>query len=139
MNILENIKMALDSIRSNKMRSFLTMLGIFIGISSVIAIVSLGQGGQNSITGEFEKIGAATIKVSINLSKAEKSDWITFDDIEKIKEKISYIKYATPSLTREGIIRSHKKSLTSYLIGGTEDMAKIDNLTFVDGRFFNRY
>ena len=139
MNILENIKMALDSIRSNKMRSFLTMLGIIIGISSVIAIVSLGQGGQNSITGEFEKIGAATIKVSINLSKAEKSDWITFDDIEKIKEKISYIKYATPSLTREGIIRSHKKSLTSYLIGGTEDMAKIDNLTFVDGRFFNRY
>lgn len=55
MNLFENIKMAIDSILSNKMRSFLTMLGIIIGISSVISIVSLGVGGQNTITGEFEK------------------------------------------------------------------------------------
>ncbi len=55
MKFLENLKMALDSIKSNKMRSFLTMLGIIIGISSVITIVSLGKGGQNTITGEFEK------------------------------------------------------------------------------------
>ena len=53
MNLFENIKMAIDSIVSNKMRSFLTMLGIIIGISSVISIVSLGVGGQNTITGEF--------------------------------------------------------------------------------------
>jgi putative ABC transport system permease protein len=139
MNIFENIKMALDSIRSNKMRSFLTMLGIIIGISSVIAIVSLGQGGQNSITSEFEKIGAATVKITVNTSKAEWSDWITFDDVERIKEKINNVKYASMSLTMDGVLRTGKKSLDAYFIGGTEDMVKIEGLTLLDGRFFNRY
>lgn len=138
MNILENIKMAIDSIRSNKMRSFLTMLGIIIGISSVIAIVSLGQGGQSSITGEFEKIGAATVKITLNQSKAEKSDLITFDDIDQIKEKINYVKYVSSYLTREGIIRTDKKARTAYFIGGTEDIIQVENLTMVDGRFFNQ-
>lgn len=55
MNFIENFKMAMDSIKANKLRSFLTMLGIIIGISSVIAILSLGEGGKSSITGEFEK------------------------------------------------------------------------------------
>ena len=51
MNIFESVKTALSSIKANKMRAFLTMLGIIIGISSVITIVSLGQGGQSAITG----------------------------------------------------------------------------------------
>ena len=63
MKFLESLKMAISSIKSNKMRSFLTMLGIIIGISSVITIVSLGQGGQNSITGKLNSIGATTVNV----------------------------------------------------------------------------
>lgn len=139
MNLIENIKMALQSIRANKMRSFLTMLGIIIGISSVIAIVSLGKGGQSSITGEFEKLGAANVTISVNTSKAELSDWITFDDIEQLKEKVDSVKYASQSMSSRGVIRSSRKSLDVYLVGGTEDIAKLDNLTFVDGRFFTHY
>lgn len=55
MYILEAIKVAIDSILSNKLRALLTMLGIIIGIASVITIVSLGAGGQKAILGEFEK------------------------------------------------------------------------------------
>jgi putative ABC transport system permease protein len=66
MNLIENIKMAIDSIFSNKMRSFLTMLGIIIGISSVISIVSLGQGGKNTISGEFEKIGVSSVIIEVD-------------------------------------------------------------------------
>lgn len=51
----ELIKVAIKSIFSNKLRTFLTMLGIIIGIASVITIVSLGEGGKTAILGEFEK------------------------------------------------------------------------------------
>lgn len=138
MNLYENIKMAVDSIISNKMRSFLTMLGIIIGISSVISIVSLGQGGQNSITGEFEKIGAASISITVRASEAEKSDYITFEDIEQIKEKIEYVKYATPLINKQGIAQSEKKSRTAIMMGGSDELFFINNMELVDGRFYNK-
>lgn len=137
MNLFENIKMAIDSIISNKMRSFLTMLGIIIGISSVIAIVSLGQGGQNSITGEFEKIGAASVSITVRASEAEESDYITFEDIAQIKEKIEYVKYATPVISKQGVAQSVNKSRTAILIGGSEDMLYINNMELIAGRFYN--
>ncbi len=56
MNFLESVKIALSAIRVNKMRSLLTMLGIIIGISSVIAVVALGDGLKSTIGEEFEKI-----------------------------------------------------------------------------------
>lgn len=137
MSIFENIKMAFDSIMANKMRSFLTMLGIIIGISSVIAIVSLGQGGQNTITGEFEKIGAASVSIKVDASKAQRSDYITFEDIARIKEKIPYVKYATPSMQEQGVINSTRKTKRSFIIGGSDDMMYVSNIEMTEGRFFN--
>ncbi|NLO98816.1 MAG: FtsX-like permease family protein [Clostridiaceae bacterium] len=137
MNLFENIKMAIDSILSNKMRSFLTMLGIIIGISSVISIVSLGVGGQNTITGEFEKIGVSTIRITVKSAEAETSDYITYKDIEQLKEKIGYIKYAAPITYQTGIASSEKKSRTAMLYGTNEDIHYIDNVELLYGRFFN--
>jgi putative ABC transport system permease protein len=136
-NLLENFKMAIDSIISNKMRSFLTMLGIIIGISSVITIVSLGQGGQNTITGEFEKIGAATINVSVDSTKAELSDYITVKDIEQIKEKVDTIKYITPNVSKNGVAISDTKNKRSSITGGNADLFATQNSEFLYGRGFN--
>ncbi len=138
MNLIENIKMAIDSIMSNKMRSFLTMLGIIIGISSVISIVSLGVGGQNTITGEFEKIGVSTIRITVKTAEAETSDYITYKDIEQLKEKIDYIKYASPLKYQTGVASSERKSRTSMIYGTNEDMIYIDNTEILYGRFFNK-
>lgn len=137
MNLFENIKMAIDSILSNKMCSFLTMLGIIIGISSVISIVSLGVGGQNTITGEFEKIGVSTIRITVKSAEAETSDYITYKDIKQLKEKIGYIKYAAPITYQTGIASSEKKSRTAMLYGTNEDIHYIDNVELLYGRFFN--
>ena len=57
MLIFENIRLALSSIRANKMRSFLTMLGMIIGISSVIAIVSLGDTMRSVVANEYKNVG----------------------------------------------------------------------------------
>lgn len=137
MNIFENIKMALDSIRSNKMRSFLTMLGIIIGISSVIAIVSLGQGGQRSITGEFEKIGASTVNITARSSEAIDSDYITEEDIKQIKEKVEYVKYVTPAISAQGVAKTDKKSISAIFTGSNEGYFYINNFKLLAGRFFN--
>ena len=58
MLLLELIKQAFDSLKANKMRSFLTMLGIVMGVFSVIAIMALGNATENYIEAQFEKIGA---------------------------------------------------------------------------------
>lgn len=137
MNIIENFKMALDSILANKMRSFLTMLGIIIGISSVIAIVSLGQGGQKTITSEFEKIGSSSVTISVKGTNASASDYITQEDVKQIKERLPVIKYATPVLQKQGNIASEKKSKRAVLIGGSEDLKNLQNLEMIYGRFFN--
>lgn len=136
-SLLENFKMAIESIRSNKMRSFLTMLGIIIGISSVITIVSLGQGGQSTITGEFEKIGAATINVSIDNTKAEQSDYITYKDIEQIKEKVDTVKYITPAVSKMGVSISEKKNKRASITGANTDLFPVQNVEMLYGRGFN--
>lgn len=137
MNLYENFKMALESIKANKLRSFLTMLGIIIGISSVIMIVSLGQGGKNSITDQFEKIGATTASISVNSSKAQQGDYITLKDIEKIRNNIDAVKYVTPAPQKNGEMKSENKSKTAYITGGNVDLYYINNDEILYGRYFN--
>ena len=61
--ILENLKMAVESIKTNRMRSFLTMLGIIIGIMSVIIILSAGTGAKNSMLAYAVEFGATTFNL----------------------------------------------------------------------------
>lgn len=135
--MLENLKMALDSIKSNKMRSFLTMLGIIIGVSSVIIIVSLGQGAKNAMIGKFEQIGAATVQVSVDSSKATKSEFITLDDVNQLKNKIEDVKYIAPYVSKGATASTPTKSKRAYVGGTTADMGSIDSVEFIYGRYFN--
>lgn len=136
MFFIENFKIALESLKSNKLRSILTMLGIIIGISSVITIVALGEGGKSSITGEFEKIGAATVQIKVNAQKAQKSDYITLEDIKQITEKVPTVKYITPLLQKTGIARTEGKSKRAVIYGTNRDYAYIQNLEILHGRLF---
>lgn len=137
MNFIENFKMAIDSIKSNKMRSFLTMLGIIIGISSVIIILSLGAGGKNSIVGEFEKIGTNNVTVSVDTNKSVEGDNITLKDIEAIRTKVDAVKYVTPTVSQRGKVSSNDKKRDATISGANEDYALINNTTIVYGRFFS--
>jgi putative ABC transport system permease protein len=135
--IIENFKIALESIKSNTLRSFLTMLGIIIGISSVITIVSLGEGGKARITGEFEKIGAATVNISVRVQEAQNSDYITLDDIRYIKEKVETVKYVSPAIQKNGFAITEKKTKRSFMFGVNEDYGNIQSVEIVYGRMFN--
>ena len=108
MLFIENIKLALTAIRSNKMRSFLTMLGIIIGISSVIAITSIGDSAKGAVIDEFEGYGAGYLYIYPNYSMLE-DDYIdsdslfSMDEIEKFKERFSdEVAYAVPYRSMSG-------------------------------------
>jgi putative ABC transport system permease protein len=137
MNFIENFKMAIDSIKSNKMRSFLTMLGIIIGISSVIIILSLGAGGKNSIVGEFEKIGTNNVTVSVDTNKSVDGDNITLKDIEAVRTKVDTVKYVTPTVSQRGKVSSNDKKRDATINGANEDYALINNTNILYGRFFS--
>jgi len=138
MNFVENFKMAISSILSNKMRTFLTMLGIIIGISSVITIVSLGTGGQNYIKDQFAKMGANTVTLSVDPSKIEQtSDYFTLEDAKQIKSRVETVKYVSPTISQRGTARTDTKTKTAGITGVNTDYALITNVEIVYGRFLN--
>ena len=89
MDIRENIRIAIFSIKTNMMRSLLTMLGIIIGVASVISIITIGNGGRDYIVGMIEDMGSNAVLVSVDSTQAQDNDFITLDDVENIKEKLA--------------------------------------------------
>ena len=92
MDIRENIRIAIFSIKTNMMRSLLTMLGIIIGVASVISIITIGNGGRDYIVGMIEDMGSNAIQISVNANTANQSNYITEEDISSIK-KLGTVSY----------------------------------------------
>ena len=107
--LYEYLKMAVSNIKANKVRSFLTMLGIIIGISSVILIMSLGNGAKNVITGEMS--GIASGQIALYTYDSTGSYYITNDDIEAIQNEISGIKAVNVYSGCEGTTTTKKVNL----------------------------
>ena len=98
MNITESLKIAVKCIKANWMRSVLTMLGIIIGITSVIMIVGAGTGVRDYIVGLIEDMGSNAVLVSVDTTQATENDYITLDDVENIKTKVSGVERCSPML-----------------------------------------
>ena len=126
MNIKENIRIAIFSIKTNLMRSLLTMLGIIIGVAAVIAIITLGNGGRDYIVGMIKDMGSSVINISINSKETNASDYITAEDIKAIKnlDSVAYVSQVTMSVGN--VTTKHNESL-GLAIAGNSDLG---------GRFF---
>jgi len=136
-NFLESLKVALSSIWGNKMRSFLTMLGIIIGISSVIAIVALGQGSQATIGSEFEKIGTNRVIFRINWNENPKyKDRFSDEDIDSLERIFKDdIKGISPYFNTSGKAIKGRENGSVYLYGVNEQYNMIQSIDLVEGRF----
>jgi len=134
--LLESIKMAIRSLVSNKMRALLTMLGIIVGISSVIAIVSLGEGGKNEILGQFEQIGASTVIIQVRNSQAQTNDYITPSDIEAIKSNIDSVKHITAPIQTVAFASTDMDRRRIFLSAIDSDYNAFNPIEIVYGRQF---
>ena len=115
----EYVKMALYNIKENKGRSFLTMLGIIIGISSVITIVSIGNGLKADVMSETE---AKSVTVAPNPEETSVSAAITWEDLTAVKDALGdRIKGAASSSLTQGTVETGKGRFDAYVVLTTPD------------------
>ncbi len=131
------VKMALSSILANKMRSFLTMLGIIIGISSVIALVGMGQGTKQDVASQISSLGTNLITVNI---MGRRSITVTTSELNELKKKPG-IKDIAPSASQQNATvksESSSKSTTTSIEGCVPSSATIRKLSVSSGRFITQ-
>ncbi len=134
---LEYIKMALDNIRANKGRSFLTMLGIIIGISSVVTIVSIGNGLKNDVVDAANQ-QTNTVTVQTNAEEVTATDAITGDDIAFLQTTMSdSIESITASVMSSGKCTTRKGTFDAYITMTTPDYENAQYVSpLVKGSYF---
>lgn len=138
MNIKESLKIAIKCIKANWMRSLLTMLGIIIGISSVIMIIGAGTGVRDYIVGLIEDMGSNAVLVNVDATSATDNDYITLDDVESIKTKVKGVERCSPMLMGFGRATIDKSATeaTAMLIGVNSDVQFALTNSCEYGRFF---
>ena len=134
--ILEYIKIALMNIRNNKGRSFLTMLGIIIGITSVIMIISIGNGLHGQVNDELNSLGGGMIYLNIDYKKTDQA--MTQDDLDALQEAVPHIKGTSPMMTGFGTLVGRKGSFDAYAYAGTEGFINYSSEKIIRGRYFSR-
>ena len=130
--ILQSFRMAFASIVANKMRSFLTMLGIIIGIMAVVVLVSIVSSATDSVTGELESLGAETLSVTVTSSRYQP---LSVNDVTGLSDEYESIGSAAPTTTQSATLKSGDTSTTASVVGTTAAYADINNLSLQSGRF----
>lgn len=120
--LVENMKMALTSLRANKMRSALTMLGIIIGIGSVISIVSIGDTMRKMFADIAKNVGVTQGAISIGYwlddSEYRDTDYFSMEEMERIQELFSDRMVYTDSYASErGEARNNRRKLKLSFFG----------------------
>ncbi len=135
--VWEYIKIALMNIRSNKGRSFLTMLGIIIGISSVIMIISIGNGVKGGINSELNAIAGGQIYI-YSYGDNEEGIMVEFteEDIDAIMEKVPNVKAVTPQWGFSGTATGRKGEVGASATFGMPGMEYASSDPIIKGRYF---
>ncbi len=134
MNLWESVLLALENVRLNKMRSFLTIIGIVVGVAAVIAVVSIGQAGKYSLVSELGQVADGSFIV-IPQSQGEIGG-LTVDDVEQIS-RMKGIDAAVGVHSLPAESKKGKETLNFALTGTNADFPKINNLKLAAGRFFS--
>ena len=140
----ETIMVALDALRANKLRSFLTMLGIGIGVSAVIAMVALGRGAQQSVKERIASLGTTLLTVNAGQSRggpggvASATDRaaLTFDDAEALLTRGTKFVAVQPEVSRGLQVQYASQNTNTTIVGTTANFLQVRIYTIAAGRMF---
>ncbi len=139
MKILQAIKEAFVSINANKTRAFLTILGIMIGVGSVIALLSVGQGAESAITGQIESIGSniAYIMRGNRSEEVKNPEPLTLADVTALENRnyAPSIGYVSPAVNSSTEIRYSGETINTTVTGVTPDYLVVQNVNISEGSF----
>ncbi len=143
MNYTNLFKIALRAIAANKTRSFLTALGIIIGIASVITMLAVGQGTKQSIQANIAEMGSNMIMISPGADmrggvrqEASSMETLKMSDYEAIKDECQYIKAISPMVSSSGQFIYGNENTPSTIYGVNQDYLEIRQIDVADGEIF---
>ena len=140
--LLDLLKETLWSLTGNKIRSSLTMLGIVIGIASVIAMVAIGQGAQNSIASSIESIGSNLIIIMPGAARGSgisqgrgSAETLTMEDVNAISSQVPDIKAVAPEVSRRYQITAGGNNTNTEVVGTLPAYSEVRNVQIDLGNF----
>ncbi len=132
MGFFDYLKIASIQISKNKLRTVLTILGIVIGIASMITVVSVGEGGQKQINSELNKFGINRVWLFAQES-GQKS--LRLDDAEMLQRRISDNSTVCPAVFGGALMGAGNLRISAEIGGVTQTLAEIESMTLLEGRF----
>lgn len=146
MNFANLFKIALKALSNNKLRGFLTMLGIIIGVASVITMLAIGQGSKKSIQAEISEMGSNMIMIGpggdrrggVQLS-ADDMESLKLKDLEDIKSQTRYVTYISPAVNSSGQAVYGANNTPTTVYGVDLDYMEIRRYRVYDGDIFSEH
>ena len=145
MNYSNLLKIALRAIAANKLRSFLTALGIIIGVASVITMLAIGQGSKRSIQANIAEMGSNMIMISPGADRrgpggvrqdASSMETLKMNDYQSIKDECNFIKGISPTVNSSGQWIYGNNNAPSSIYGVNQDYLDIRQLSVDEGEMF---
>ncbi|MDR0429437.1 MAG: ABC transporter permease [Tannerellaceae bacterium] len=143
MNIANLIKIALKALANNKMRGFLTMLGIIIGVASVITMLAIGQGSKKSIQSQISEMGSNMIMIQPGADmrggvrqSASAMETLKLADYENIAVETRYLAAVSPTVNSSGQVIYGANNKPSTIYGVNQDYLEIRRYSIGDGNMF---
>jgi putative ABC transport system permease protein len=143
MNVSNLFRIALRALQRNKLRAFLTMLGIIIGVAAVIAMVAIGQGSKKSIQDQLSSMGSnmITVRPNSNVSAGARLDFssvqtLTLDDVAALKKQALFVNAISPAVSSRGQVISGSLNWPTTMQGVSPDYLTIRNWPLKKGVSF---
>jgi putative ABC transport system permease protein len=138
----EMISVALQSIRANLFRGFLTMLGIIIGVGSVITMVALGSGAQRAIDDQIDALGASILSIRssgfMRHGVGRSNPTLTIDDAAALTRDVTRLSAVVPEISRQLQTKFGGKNQNLRIIGTTPDFARVHSFSIDHGAMFTQ-
>ena len=138
----ETVGMAIETLRANRMRSLLTMLGIVIGNASVITLVGVGRGAQNLAEGQLSTLGANVLFIvpgsnDTRRQGIETPKTLVLEDAAAIAEQVPSVRRVAPQITLSEVVQSGALTATATVTGVTPEFLPVRSFEVAQGRFLS--
>ncbi len=135
-------QIAFRGISANKMRSFLTMLGIIIGVAAVIAMISVGEGAKKQVTESIQRFGTNLLRVRPGAARlghvrTGSVETLTIDDAQAIKSASQHVQFVAPQVRNMAQVKYGNKNATTSITGTVPQFTIVNNFPVESGRFFD--